>query len=256
MNATAVRRAYCALMIAAVFVPTIGAAASMIFGTAEVTGKTGRGLQFDFYGGRCEEFGFSDWRDADGALVAREELRYRGDDWISYRLERLNIGQSVAASREGEVIEVEIREPRKQRRVRLHVEGEVYAGPTLITRIQAALPELRRARPVEIQYLVAEQAMVIGLRATATASGAGGLTNVRIEASSALLRPFVPTTWLRFDARGDFLGMQGRLLPQAERAAGLDGIIRIEPSSQQSAVRNAANAPASMKSSCNKPSVS
>jgi len=243
------------LLVALMLAPAMSAASTLIFGSAEVTGKTGRGLQFDFSGGRCDDWGFSDWRDAEGVLVAREELRYRGDEWLQYRLERVNVGQSISVSRDGELIEVDIREPRKQRRVRLHVEGEVYAGPTLITRIQEALPELRRGRVVELQYLVAEQAMIIGLRATSTASGAGGHTNVRIEASSALLRPFVPTTWVRFDARGDFLGMQGRLLPQVERAAGLDGVIRID-SPVRAASLNAPNTSISMKSSCNTPSVS
>ena len=127
-------------------------------------------------------------------------------------------------------------------------DGEVLAGPTLITHLQSKLPELRRGRPVEMQYLVAEQAMVLGLRASATRYGADGRTNLRVEASSALLRPFVPTTLISFDADGRFVGMQGRLLPQKQRGVPLDGVIRVTyPTGMRVA---------SMKSSCNKSTVS
>jgi len=90
--------------------------------------------------------------------------------------------------------------------------------------------------------------MVLGLRAGIHGDSPDGLTTVRLESSSALLRPFVPTTLITFDDEGRFVGMQGRLLPQKQRGVALDGVIRVTYPIETRV--------ASMKSSCNKLSIS
>jgi hypothetical protein len=196
-------------------------------GAAEVTGKAERGALFKLRGGRCGVFGYSEWRDGAGVLVAREELIYLGDAWQRYRLQRLSVSQDVEVSREGSVIHLDVRDGQRRRKARLEVEGEVLAGPTLITYLQTKLRPLRLGQPMELQYLVAEQAMVLALRARITDDSSDGLTTVRLEASSALLRPFVPTTLITFDDEGRFFRMRGRLLPQRQSGVALDGVIKV-----------------------------
>lgn len=246
---TFMRRAISVLSVCLTFAAAMAQAEdASLNGEAEVTGKAERGARFEFGGGRCGVFGYSEWRDGAGVAIAREELIYNGAAWQRYRLQRMAVAQDVEATREGDFIHLDIRDGERRRKVRLEVEGEVLAGPTLITHLQGNLRDLRRGKPVELQYLVAEQAMVLGLRATITGYGAGGLTNVRLEASSALLRPFVPTTLITFDDEGRFVGMQGRLLPQRQRGVALDGVIRVTyPGGMRVA---------SMKSSCNKSTLS
>ena len=246
---TFMRRAISVLALCLTFAAAMAQAEdATLNGEAEVTGKAERGARFEFGGGRCGVFGYSEWRDGAGVAIAREELIYNDAAWQPYRLQRMAVAQDVEATREGDFIHLDIRDGERRRKVRLEVEGEVLAGPTLITYLQGKLRDLRRGKPVELQYLVAEQAMVLGLRATTTGYGAGGLTNVRLEASSALLRPFVPTTLITFDDEGRFVGMQGRLLPQRQRGVALDGVIRVTyPGGMRVA---------SMKSSCNKSTLS
>jgi hypothetical protein len=60
---------------------------------------------------------------------------------------------------------------------------------------------------------------------------------VRLEAASLLMRPFVPPTVLEFDAAGQFVAMQGRLLPQlgpASQPQSLDGVMRVHDVPMQS----------------------
>jgi hypothetical protein len=207
------------------------AADATLVGTAEVTSPSDQGLRFELLAGRCGALGYTEWRDSEGLPVAREEILYDGDDdgahWLRYRMERLAVGQDVLAERHGDFIRLDIREGARRREVRLKVKGQLLAGPMLITSLQSQLRELRRGKSIDINYLVAEQALVMGLRATRIAYGTDGFTNVRIEASSALLRPFVPTTLFIFDQDGYFIGMQGRLLPQKNRSSPLNGVVNV-----------------------------
>jgi len=118
-------------------------------GAAEVTGQAERGTLFQLGGGRCGAFGYSEWRDEAGVPVAREELIYDGDAWRRYRLQRSIISQDVEATRVGSFIHLDIRDGERRRKVRLTVEGEVLAGPALITYLQAKLRTLRLGQPID-----------------------------------------------------------------------------------------------------------
>ncbi len=243
------RRAISLLALCLTFAAAISLAEdTRLNGAAEVTGKAERGTLFQLGGGRCGAFGYSEWRDEAGVPVAREELIYDGDAWRRYRLQRSIISQDVEATRVGSFIHLDIRDGERRRKVRLTVEGEVLAGPALITYLQAKLRTLRLGQPIELQFLVAEQAMVLGLRAGIHDDSSDGLTTVRLESSSALLRPFVPITLITFDDEGRFVGMQGRLLPQKEHGVALDGVIRVTYPIEMRV--------ASTKSSCNKLAIS
>ena len=202
-----------------------------LIGAVEVTSPSARGSRLELIGARCGAFSYSEWRDSDGVILAREELLHddveAGSHWQRYRMQRLSIGQDVLAEYIGNSIRLDIREGDRRREVRLAVDGDVLAGPMLVTHLQSKLPLLRRGKVIVVPYLVAEQAMVLELRAARLDNGTDGLTNVRIEASSAFLRPFVPTTRVTFDQEGRFVGMQGRLLPQIKRMTPLDGVIKV-----------------------------
>ena len=128
------------------------------------------------------------------------------------------------------------------------VEREALAGPALITYLQAKLRTLRLGQPIELQYLVAEQAMVLGLRAGIHGDSSDGFTTVRLESFSALLRSFIPTTMVTFYDEGTFVGMQERIPPQKQHGIALDGVIGVTYPSETRVV--------SMKSSCNKLAIS
>ncbi len=228
------------------------AAETTLWGEVEITSPSARGSRLELIGGRCGVFGYSEWRDSNGVALAREELLFgeaeAGAPWRQYRMQRFFIGQDVLAERTDGSIQLEIREGERRRQTQLVVGDDVLVGPMLVTHLQSKLPLLRRGKVIVVPYLVAEQAMVLELRATRLDNGTDSLTIVRVETSSAFLRPFVPTTRVTFDQEGRFVGMQGRLLPQIKRATPLDGLLKVS--------HLGGSRLKSMKSICNKLAIS
>jgi hypothetical protein len=250
-------------------VTTIGSAALvlalLLTGDAEVADGSKSGVRFGFDAWRCGQSVRSSWRQRDGRVVAEEKLDLEGERWVRYQLRRHNLAQDVVAVRaEGEVT-LTIRNGEALRRVTLKAGDGLLAGPTLVSHVATALPRLQQGQPLEFDYLIAEQGMVLRLRASADPDRAGsrlaagsvaGDTVVHIEAASMLLRPFVPATTLVFDAAGGLRSMTGRLLPQAgdiTKPKSLDGVLRIRP------VQVAGLEPrmqSGMQSGCNNPDLS
>ena len=198
-------------------------------GDAEVANGVDDAQRFGFTAWGCGSRVSSEWRQHDGRVVAEEKLDLADGRWVRYRLQRHNVGQEVVAVRAGREVELTILQGQSRRQVTLRPTGDLLAGPTLVSHLGDALPTLRAGRPVEFDYLVAEQGMILRLRASAAARGTGE-TVVKVEAASVLLRPFVPVTTLLFDATGDLRSLAGRLLPQAGdvgKAKSLDGVLRI-----------------------------
>jgi len=221
-------------------------------GEAEVTRGDSNGTRMAFEALGCGEWLHSKWRDGGGRVVAKEELVFEGDRWVRYRLHRPNIAQDVMAQRTAAGYRLTIRQGDTSRTVELTARGELLAGPTLISHVSASLPALRAGKVDEFDYLIAEQGMVLRLRARFDSTAADGSTAVRLEAASLLLRVFVPPTLLRFDRQGELLSMTGRLVPQAGDAKNpqsLDGVLRLRPAALAASASR-------MQSSCNKPELS
>lgn len=219
------------------------ALALLLSGDAQAVDGAGNGKSFGFVAWGCGSRVRSQWRQHDGRVVAEETLDLEGGRWMRYRLQRHNVRQEVVAIRSGREIVVTIRKGESQRRVSLRPTGELLAGPTLVSHLAEALPTLQAGRPMEFDYLIAEQGIVLRLRATATAQGGvegpaatgsqgfRGAVVVRVEAASVLLRAFVPATTLTFDAAGGLRSLSGRLLPQTgdvTKPKSLDGVLHFE----------------------------
>jgi hypothetical protein len=218
------------------------AAAAAMVGDAEVTTAAARGARFAVGAERCGDAVISEWRDAEGRVVAHEQLDLQGEVWVRYRLRRNSVRQDVQAVRDGNLVRVQIRNGNRERSVSLPAQPELIAGPLLVPFLHSRLVELRRGRPVDFAYLVADRGLRLQLRASLQpGNGIGGAgtvgiaerfahTTVRLEAASLLMRPFVPPTVLGFDATGRFVAMQGRLLPQlgpVGEPQSLDGVMRV-----------------------------
>jgi len=222
------------------------ALAATLVGDAEVTTAAARGARFAVGAGRCGDAVVSEWRDAEGRLVAHEQVDLQGDSWVRYRLRRDSVAQDVKAVREGDRIRVHIRNGSRERTVSLPAEASMIAGPLLVPYLQGRLTELRRGERLQFAYLVADQGLTLQLRASLQQGDSVGQGNgrrpghgtvVRLEAASLLMRPFVPPTMLEFDAAGQFVAMQGRLLPQVGPVAqpqSLDGVMRVHDVPMQS----------------------
>ena len=217
--------------------------AATLVGDAEVTTAAARGARFVVGAGRCGDAVVSEWRDAEGRLVAHEQVDLQGESWVRYRLRRESVGQDVKAVRDGDRVRVQISHGGRERTVSLPAGSSMVAGPLLVPFLQGRLAELRRGEALEFAYLVADQGLSLRLRASRAEHGAAGpagrstRTVVRLEAASLLMRPFVPPTVLEFDAAGQFVAMQGRLLPQlgpASQPQSLDGVMRVHDVPMQS----------------------
>jgi len=219
------------------------ATAATLVGDAEVTTAAARGARFAVGAGRCGDAVVSEWRDAEGRLVAHEQVDLQGESWVRYRLRRESVGQDVKAVRDGDRVRVQIRAGAQERTVVLPAPTTMIAGPLLVPFLQGRLDELRRGAELEFPYLVADQGLTLRLRASRAEHSATGAalrntrTVVRLDAASLLMRPFVPPIVLEFDAAGQFVAMQGRLLPQmgpSSQPQSLDGVMRVHDAPMQS----------------------
>lgn len=211
-----------------------------------------QGWRFDFEAWRCADTLQSAWRGDDGRLVAAEKLDFEGERWVRYRMQRLPVAQDVVAVREGNMVGITIRNGDSSRQVMLRAAADLQAGPTLVSHLAGMASRLPLRQSIEFDYLIAEQGMVLRLRAAAIARAADGSTTLKLEAASMLLRAVVPSTTLRIDARGALTELSGRLLPQVgdvTKPKSLDGVLRIRSGETISGA-------ARMQSVCNKPRLS
>ena len=243
------------------------------------------GHAFTFAAGACGPQLFVEWRDAEGTLAARESTT-RGttspegttpestkpdaQDWVHYRLERPNVGQSIEGRKRGRALTLTIERDGQRQVKRMTLSDGVIAGPLLIPRLQSALPALREGQSLELDYLIADQAAVLRLRVerepqlgraySAEAKFEQGHVRLRMEAASPWMRPFVPQTWLTFDARGELTQMEGRLLPlqgSVRRPLPLTGVLNVSSLNSESALAasigsSLASSLMAMQSSCNR----
>lgn len=177
---------------------------------------------------RCGERLSTEWRHPDGTLAASEEVELAEGRWVRYRLQRANIGQDLRAERRGDVVTITDGSPSARTPTRLSGRGTLLAGPELVFFLQSRLSDLRAGRSVTFQYLLADRGTTLGFVARGAAVGAG--TRVTLEASSALAKPFVPTTRFLFADDGGLREVVGRMLPVAGSTKApkpLDGVLRM-----------------------------
>ena len=177
---------------------------------------------------RCGERLSTEWRHPDGTLAASEEVELAEGRWVRYRLQRANIGQDLRAERRGDVVTITDGSPSARTPTRLSGRVTLLAGPELVLFLQSRLSDLRAGRSVTFQYLLADRGTTLGFVARGAAEGAG--TRVSLEASSALAKPFVPTTRFLFADDGGLREVVGRMLPVAGSTKApkpLDGVLRM-----------------------------
>ena len=222
---------------------------------------TDSGKRFSFSTGQCGQRLFVEWRDPQGRLAASEDVELTADDWSRYRLERPTIHQKIIGSVVGHELTLDIERDGVIERKQVTLKAPLVAGPLLIRRLQRALPTLRAGEPLELDYLIADQATVLRLRIQRERDTGGpllgsvtagvGILRVRVQAASPWMRPFVPETWLTFDAEDELITMRGRLLPlegSASRPQPLAGVLNLHPLASSSL--------RAMQSSCNRRSLS
>lgn len=109
--------------------------------------------------------------------------------------------------------------------------AKLLVGPQLVQYLGLQLERIRKQEAVEFNYLIPEHALTLSLRAVIDRPSQSDETIVRLEATSILMRAFVPKTLLAYDGNGLLTSMTGRLLPQIGDSTGpvaLDGILRVK----------------------------
>lgn len=217
-----------AAVIAASPVATSSAIVEAGRGEAIIRNGGAAGLRYFVTASRCGDRLSTEWRHPDGTLAAEEEVDLVDGRWVRYRLRRTNVGQDLRAERRGDaVIIIDAARPDRGP-ARLTARGTLLAGPELVPFLQARLAELRAGRSIEFQYLLADRGSAIGFIARGRIQG--GETDVSLEASSALVRPFLPTTAFRFSPGGGLRQVVGRMLPvlgDTRSPKALDGVLNM-----------------------------
>lgn len=197
-------------------------------GEAVIRGGGSDGQRYLVTASRCDDRLSTEWRHPDGSLAAAEEVELSDGLWTRYRLRRANLGQDLRAERRGDIVTITDASRPERGPTRLAVRGTLVAGPELVPFLQGHLVDLRAGRSLEFQYLLADRGTAIGFIARGRIQGEG--TEVALEASSALVRPFVPATTFEFSSDGGLRQVVGRMLPvhgdtKSQRA--LDGVLKM-----------------------------
>lgn len=181
---------------------------------------------------RCTDRLRSEWRSSDGRLLASDDVLISGSGFTRYTLARENLGQRITVTRSGSELEFRSGDGAPSQSVSVEPGIPVLAGPMLVTYVGERLAQLRAGRSLLVGYVIAERGMVLRLRIGAHAHGADGGLEVHADAASPLLRPFVPTTSMSFDAAQALVSMSGRILPQdagALQPVPLDARVMLRP---------------------------
>lgn len=218
----------CASLITASALATPSTAVDGGRGEAVIRSGGAEGLRYLVTASRCADRLSTEWRHPDGSLTALEEVELADGRWTRYRLRRANVGQDLRAERRGDVVTITDALRPDRGPARLTARGTLLAGPELVSFLGARLAELRAGRPFDFQYLLADRGTAIGFIALGRIQGED--TEVALEASSALVRPFVPATTFRFSPDGGLRQVTGRMLPvlgDAKSQKALDGVLKM-----------------------------
>ena len=220
------------ILFAAFLVAAPGAMAEGGRGEAVIRGGSAAELRYLVVATHCADRLSTEWRHPDGSLAAAEEVELTDGRWSRYRLRRANLGQDLRAERQGDTVTITDATRSSGRPLaRLTARGTLLAGPELVSFLQERLSALRAGRALEFQYLLADRGTALGFIARGRVQGQE--TTIALEASSALVRPFVPTTTFRFAADGGLREVVGRMLPvvgDPRSQKPLDGVLQMSAS--------------------------
>lgn len=191
-----------------------GLAAAKTPANGVVTSSEKRGASLAAIARRCTRQVTLEWRVPSHGLVATEELVADGANWSRYRLTRDNLTASFEARRHGDAIDLVMQRgdgKPPQRKKFLGVSTGVLVGPALAVYLHDNLAILHRGSPLDFDFLVVDHALILGLRARPIDYGTDGSIRVKVEASSPLMRPFVPTTTMIFAPDGKLSSLSGML---------------------------------------------